>query len=810
MTLLHDTRYTLRLLAKSPGFALVAVLTLAVGIGANTAIFSVMNALLLKALPYPEPDRLVLLGARKRQGASENVPLSWPRVQLISEHTRSLGSVAAFTREQFNLTGQGDPEQVPSARVSSNFFEILGVRPALGRAFVATEDKPGGDNVVTISHALWSRRFGGSSSAIGQHLTLDGKDYSVIGVLPAGFQFGFLGQTVDIYAPRVIELNIITPAQAQGGTGFLNCVARLAPGVTVGQAQAEMDALAAQYRREYPKFPDTDPSLMVHAGDLRDETVAHARPAVLILFGAVGVLLLIACANIAGLVLSRALGRKREIAVRTAMGAKRADLVRQLLTESVILALAGGMFGGLLSSWGTRILASMASGSLPRAEEISMDARVMAFTAAISVLAGLLFGLAPALQISRVDLNSVLRSEGRGTTSGRRSSLMRSTLVVAQVALSLVLLIGAGLLVRNFRQLQSASRGFDSRDLLTMNIALPPARYPQGPQMTAFYYDLVRRVRAVPGVRSAAVVSALPANPVRFSAALPAGQAEIPLSQRPLFNIVTFLPGYPGTMRTRLVTGREFTEHDDAHAPLVIMVNETLVRRYWPNENPVGKHILVGRIAQPIEVIGVLGDVPNNNLQADVQPEIYMPFAQRPWAAMNLIVRTAADPHGFVSSVRAAVLAVDRDQPVTAIQTMDEVLEKAAVQPRFTTTLLGVLAATALLMALVGIYGVLSYSVAEHTQEMGIRMALGADRVGILRMVLGQALGLAGAGITLGLGASLMLTRLLGSLLYHVSVTDPLTFTSASLVFAAVALLAGYLPARRAMRVDPAVALRWE
>jgi len=806
----RDVRYAARVLSKTPTFAGVAVLTLAIGIGANTAIFSVANALLLRPLPFAQPDRLVLLSAERRATGEKQGSLSYPRFKLVNERSRSFSGVAAFCAEVFNMTGRGDPEQIPSARVSWNFFDVLRVRPALGRGFRPEEDRPGGEPVLLISDAFWRRRFAADAAVIGRAVTLDSKDYAIIGVLPADFRFALLGQKTDIFAPRVFELNLITPQQAYGGSGFLNYLARLRPGIGIAAAQSEMDALAAQYRQEYPKFPDTDPGLTVRAGNLRDEMVSGVRLAVLILFGAVSLVLLIACANVASLLLSRALGRKREIAVRTAIGAARSAIVRQLLTESLMLALLGGALGAVLAAWGTSALAGMAEGSLPRAAEIRVDGSVLAFAALVSVLAGIVFGLAPALQISRADLNSVLRSEGRAATSGRRRNRMRSLLVVSQVSLSMVLLIGAGLLLRNFVQLRSANPGFDPRHVLTMSVALPPSRYSKGAQMTAFSGELVRQVRAIPGVRLAATSSALPLITTRQSMALPEGQPQLPLAQRPLFNVQMSGPGYAATLRIPLVRGREFTEHDDAGAPLVAMVNETTARRYWPNENPIGKHLLLGRIPQPIEVVGVLGDIRNAGVAADVAPEIYVPFAQRPWANINLIVRTIGDPHALVSAVRARVLALDRDQPVTAIQTLDELLESGAAQPRFTAFLLGTLSATALLLAIVGIYGVVAYSVAERTQEMGIRIALGAERADILRLVLRQGLLLVLSGIALGLTASLALTRLLVSLLYRVSVTDPFTFAAGAVIFAGVALLASYVPARRAMRVDPMIALRYE
>jgi putative ABC transport system permease protein len=799
-------RLALRLLAKSPAFTFAAILTLAAGIAANTAIFSVTNALLLRPLAFKDPDRLVLMDARRHNQAPGG-PLTYPRFEHLSQHARSFSGIAAFCNESFNLTDQGDPEQLPAARVSANFFDLLGVQPALGRAFRAEEDRPGGASVVVISDALWQRRFARSQDVLGRVLTLDGKDYSVIGVLAPGFRFASIG-AADIFTPRVFELNAVSRQQVAAGVGFLDYLARLAPGVSLAAAQTELAALAARYRQENPRLPDADPDMIVHAGILRDEMVASVKTAVLILFAAVSLVLLIACANVASLVLSRALGRGREIAVRMAIGATRSEIVRQLLAESLLLAAAGGTLGLLLSRWGTRALAALAEGTLPRTADFSIDGRVLVFTAAVSLLAGVIFGLVPALEVSRPDLNAILRAEGRGTTGGRRHRALLGLLVAAQVAVSTVLLIGGGLLVRNFVQLRAASPGFDPTQLLTAQITLPPSRYSGAAQFTAFTDELIRQVAPLPGVRAAVIASAIPVDPTRFTLALPEGQPMVPIAQRPLFNIEMVGAGYAAAMRIPLKRGREFTEHDDAAAPRVLMVNETLARRYWPGQDALGKHILVGRQTAPWEVVGVLGDVRNIGVAADVQPEFYVPWKQLPWANVHLIVRTAGDPRTLIPVLRARVLAVDKDQPVTKLRPMEDVLEDNAAQPRFTAFLLGGLSATALLLALVGIYGIIAYTVTERTQEMGIRIALGADRGNIFGLVLRQAILTSGAGVALGLIAAFALTRLMSSLLYRVSVTDPLTFIAAPLLFVAIAALAGYLPALRATRVNPVIALR--
>ncbi len=808
--MMRNIRYAGRMLLKSRGFALVAIVTLALGIGANTAIFSVANALLLRPLPYAHPERLVLVYAARADAAGAIQPFSFPRATFLGEKSRAFSGFAPFTSENFNLTGRGDPEQLSAARVGWNFFDVLGVRPAIGRAFLPEEDRPGAKAVCLISHALWTRAFAARANIAGQNITLDATPYTIVGVLPRGFEFEALGTGVDLWAPRVFDLNITTPAQIRAGVGFLNAVARLGPGVGAGQADAEMDILDRQYKRENPRMPDADPAQTIHARDLQEQTVSNVRTAVLILCGAVGLLLLIACANVSALLLSRALARRKEIAIRAALGAGRAALMGQLLAESVLLAMAGGALGIALSAWGTHALAAMGQGNLPRVEEIGIDWRVMTFTGALSLVTGVLFGLLPAMQLSGQDLNPVLRAEGRGSAGGRRRNRLRSALVVAQVALSMVLLVGAGLLIHSFVRLRQVDGGFDAHNVLTMKIALPPARYPQGPRMAAFYDQAVKRVAAMPGVQSAAVCSALPVRPVRFSPVLVEGQAEVPLAARPLMAIQMVSPAYFRTLRVALRQGREFTERDDVEAPLVAVVNRTLVRRFWPHENPIGKHLLLGRMTKPTEVVGVAADVSNLSLAAAPEAEVYLPFAQRPWASMNLILRTASDPHHWAAAARAAVAAVDRDQPVTAMNTMEEVLATSTAQRRFSVFLLGVFSTIAMALAAVGLYGAIAYSVAERTAEMGIRLALGATAGDILRMIVGHGLTLALAGLATGAVAALALTRLMSGLLFQVSAADPASFGASALLFAAIAALASYLPARRATRVDPTEALRCE
>ena len=808
LNLKQDLRYAFRTLAKSRGFAALATLTLALGIGANTAIFTVANALLLRPLPYPDPDRLVLVSMAANSQRDQLKSMSFLRFRMLTERSRGFSALAGFVNESFDLSGRGEPEQLRAARVSWQFFDVLGVRPAMGRSFTASEDQAGARPVVIISHALWMRLFGGRQ-VVGQNITLDSRDYTVIGVLPAGFVFSPLGTDVDVWAPHVFELNIATPQQVYGGASFLTVVARLGPGITREQAQAEMDVLERQYRQDNPGRPDIDPKNSLVVADLREQLVANIRPALLVLLGAVGFVLLIACANVASLLLSRALGRRKEIAVRAALGASRATLIRQLITESLLLALAGGICGVLLSEWGTRVLTRLTADTLPNISGVHMDGWVLAFTAGISLASGFLFGLAPALQLSKPDLNTVLRDEGRGSTGNRKRNYARNLLVVSQVALSTVLLVGSGLLIGSFVRLQTVSLGFDPRNILTLRIALPPTKYATPQQEVVFYHRALQEVQSLPGVQAAAFSSALPLNTSRLSPALPEGQPVVPFGQRPILNIQTISPDYAKVLHVALLGGRAFTEHDDAQAPGVAIVNQSLVRRFWPNENPIGKHVLLGQRQQPVEVVGVFADVRNWSLASDTNPEIILPFPQLPWRWLNLSVRSASDPRSLIPAIRRRVAAVDPEQPLTNVETMEELIGSASAQPRFTMFLLGVFAAMALLQAMAGIYGVIAYSVAQRTQELGIRMALGADRGDVLKLVVGHGLALTFAGIVIGLGAALALTRVMSSLLFHTSVTDPVIFTASALLFTAVAVLASYLPARRATRIDPTDALRY-
>jgi len=802
--LVRNLRFGARLLSKNPGFTLATVLTLALGIGANTAIFTVTNALLLRPFPFHEPERLVSITAQDKTTDRGGTLL---RYELVRDLNKSFAAVAVWTNDNLNLTGSGEPLQVPIARVSPGFFSMLGVRPQLGRVFSEEEGRSEGKPVVMLSNSIWRSRFHADRNIVGQTVTLDGLPHVVVGVLPANIQFPFVGDT-DIWTPRYFELSLMTPQRLRMGVGYLSMLGRLKPEATLASANAELAVLNQRYREQNPTAPDADPAVIMTAAPLRDLVVGNLRGKVLVLSAAVGMVLLIACANVASLLLSRALARKKEIAVRTALGANRSTLVWQLLTESMLLALLAGILGVLLSWCATRALVTWGASQLPQGIPIGLDVRVLLFTLTISILAGIMFGIVPALQLARSNPNSTLRDEGRGVSVGRTRAQMKNLLVIGQVALSLLLFMGAGLLLRSFVRLLRVDPGFESQNVLTMNLSLPTVKYARPEQQIAFFDEVLRRVSGLPGVRNAAISAALPLSAKRITPVLPEGQPDVPLPQRPFIDIEAISPQWFQTMRVPMRGGREFIAADNEKAPKVLIVNENFARRFWPNQNAVGKHITVGRSPVPAEVIGVAADVKNNGLEQETQAQLYLPFAQLPWGDMNLLVRTVVPPQSITSAVRAQIAAVDPDQPITNIQTLDELMARSRSQPRFTMLLLGAFSATALLLAVIGIYGVLAYSVAQRQHEFGIRLALGARRADILRLVVRQGVVLAITGIAAGLVASFFLTSLLSSIVYKVSTRDLVTFSLTPAFFLCIALLASYLPARRATKVDPIEALR--
>jgi putative ABC transport system permease protein len=803
-SLLRNLRFGVRMLIKNPGFSLATIFTLALGIGANTAIFTVTSALLLRPFPYHDPEQLVTL-TEKDQTKDRGITLL--RYELVRDENKSFQSVAVWANDELNLTGSGEPTQVPVARVSPSFFSTLGVQPSLGRIFNEQEGRPEGNLVVMLSNSLWRTRFHSDPNIVGQTLTLDATPHTVVGVLPASLQFPFVGEA-EIWTPRYFEYSLMTPQRLRLGVGYLSMIARLRSGTTTAQANAELAVLNQRYRVQNPAVPDADPAIVISTESLRDLVVGNVRGKVLVLSAAVALVLLIACANVASLLLSRALARAREIAVRTALGASRGSLILQLLTESMMLALVAGVVGTGLSWAATRALVRWGTTQLPQGIPVGVDLRVLLFSLGISLAAGILFGTVPALQLARANPNTSLRDEGRGISVGRARAHLKNLLVVSQIALSLLLFIGAGLLLRSFVRLLNVDPGFDATSLLTMNVSLPTVKYSKPEQQIAFFDEVLRRVSALPGVRGAATSAALPLSFIRITPVLPQGQPDVPLAQRPFIDVEATSPQWFQTMRVPLHSGRAFADSDNATAPKVIIANETFARQFWPNENAIGKRVVIGRWPEPAEVVGVAADIKNKGLEQDTQPQLYLPFPQLPWGEMNVIVRTAVPPHSMAAAIRAQIASIDPDQPVMHIQTVDELMDNSRSQPRFTMLLLGGFSGAALMLAVIGIYGVLSYSVAQRRQEFGIRLALGAERDDILRLVVRHGFFLAAAGIAIGLVASLALTRLMASLLYHVGTRDVATFALTSAVLMAVALAATYLPARRATKVNPIEALR--
>ncbi len=801
---LRDLRFGVRLLGKDLGFTVGAILILAAGIGATTAIFTVANALLLRPFPYRDPQQLVSLQVKDQ---SKDYDGTLVRYELLRDRSQSFQSVSAWTNDTLNLTGHGEPMQVAVGRVSPNFFSMLGVEPQLGRSFAEEEGRPEGKPVVVLSDSLWRTRYGSDRGIVGQTITLDGTPHTVVGVLPPEAQFPFVGEA-DVWTPRYFELTLIPPQRLRQGVGYLGLVGRLKPEVTLSHADAELAVLNRQYSEQNPTAPDASPDITVTAVPLRELVVGTVRDKVWLLFGAVALVLLIACANVASLLLSRALVRRREIAVRTALGAGRGTILRQLLTESTLMALIAGVLGVGLSWLATRALLTWGASQLPQGVPVGMDLRVLLFTVGISLLTGIIFGIFPALQLAGMELHTALREEGRGSSAGKGRGRLTSMLVVGQVALSLLLLIGAALLLRSYDRLLKVDPGFDSQNLLTMNISLPTVKYAKPAQETDFFDEVLRRVAEVPGVKDVAISAALPLSSKRITPMLPEGQANVPLAQRPFIDIEAVSPHWFQTLRVPLRSGRDFTAADNGQAPKVLIVNETFARQFWPGQNPVGKHVVVGRWTAGGEVVGVAEDIKNRGLGQEPQPQVYIPFAQLPWNNMYLLVRTAVPPQTIVSAIRAQISGVDPDQPVTGILTADDLMNKSRTQPRFVMMLLGLFSVTALILAVVGIYGVLAYSVAQRQHELGIRLALGAKSADILRLVVRQGLMLAVSGVVIGLVAALLMTRVMSSLLYKVGTHDLMTFLLAPVLFLAVAVVTSYVPARRATKVDPIEAMR--
>jgi len=800
MTLLQDMRYAVRRLLKSPGFAVVAVGALALGIGANTAIFSVVNSVLLRPLPYPAPEQLVQLWeARPRQ--------NMPRVEIApheflawAEQSQSFQRIAATDLAQYNLTGRGEPERVTGALVSAAYFPLLGVTPVQGRGFLEEEDRPGASDVVVLSNELWQTRFNSDPSIAGQTLNLDGVSCTIVGVLPRGFR---LPQNAALARPIAFNAD----DRARPGNHFLNVFGRLKEGVTVAQAEAEMATVAARVEQS---LGGTNVGHQVVVVPLHEQIVGGSRTALLVLLGAVALVLLIACANVANLLLARAAGRRREVAVRAALGASRWRIVRQLLAESLLLSALGGALGLLLAVWGVELLVRLDPTGVERAGEVTLDWRVLAFTLGLSLLTGLLFGLAPALQASKADFVESLKEGGR-TGQGLARSRLRSALVVGEVALTLVLLVGAGLLLKSFSRLLAVDPGLDPRNVLTMDVALPPAKYDEPQRVTAFYERLLQEAAALPGVEAAGAVSVLPlagddnSNFVQIE-----GREPLPPGQALRAGRRNVSADYFRALGIALKRGRGFAASDARDAQPVLVINEAMARTFFQGEEPVGKRIRTGDKSPWVEIVGVVGDVRHRGLDVDTRPEMFFPQTQTPSRRMTLVVRAAGDPRALAAPLRERVRSIDQDQPVGNVRTMEEWVSESVASQRFTAALLGVFAAAAAALAALGLYGVVSYSVAQRTHEIGLRVALGARPRDVLRLVIGQGMTLTLVGVGVGVAAALALTRVISGLLFNVGATDPAVFVAVPLLLGSVALLACYLPARRATKVDPMVALRYE
>ena len=811
-SLWQDIRYGFRTLRKSPGFTAVAVAALALGIGANSAIFSVVNAVLLRALPYKDPERLVMLWERHPQ--NERMGVAGLNFVEWQKQAASFEAMTVFVQTGFDLAGQGDAERIQGTRASSSFFDVVGAKPVLGRTFLPGEDAAGAERVALISHGFWQKRFGGDAQVIGRVVQLNDEGHTVVGVMPPDF-----GDQLDewVWTPLHADAN-----GAVGGGRSLTALARLKPGVTQAQAQSELDAIAGGLAEARPDF---NRDWGVRVVPLHEQVTGGVRLPLLVLFGAVGFVLLIACANVANLSLARAARRGRELAIRTALGATRWRLVRQMLTENVLLALAGGALGLLLALWGVDLLLALAPGDIPRAREIGVDVPVLAFTFAVSVLTGLVFGLAPALQGSRGDVSGALKEAARGSAASFGRSRLRGALVVVEVALAVVLLTGAGLLMRSFVRLTDVDPGFSPANVLLMEFPLSPSRYKEDSQVTLFYDEMLRRVRALPGVEAAGTTHSAPlagSDSVRPFVMADGAPPEPGKESGASYRVVS--PGYFRAMGVPVLRGRDFGDADNHASPGVVVINRTMARRFWNGESEaLGRRMRQGAVGGEspwLEVVGVVGDVRHAGLDSEPKPEMYFPYAQAVIQRstsisansrrITLAVRASGDTAGLADAARREISALDKNQPVTGVRTLGEAVSRSVTPQRFNTLLLGIFAALAVALAVIGVYGVMSFSVGGRTREIGIRMALGAQGKDIMRMVVGQGMALVLAGVALGVVASFAAARLIESLLYGVSAADPLVFAATPALLCAVALFACYLPARRATKVSPVTALRYE
>jgi putative ABC transport system permease protein len=808
-TLLQDLRYSMRRLRKSPGFASLVILILALGIGANTAIFTVVDAILLKPLSYPQPDRIVAASLSIKENPA--VRSSYGTADFLAAQARQI-SFAAFAAvsqpgDSITYTGGSEPLQIHGTMATADFFSVLGINPMLGRTFAPADDLPGHDRVVVLSHAFWQQHFGADPQAVGRAITLDGASYTIIGVMPTNFHFGPRDND-DVWPVLQLAPRDVRPPY------WLSPIGRLKPGVTEAQASADLSMIASDLRRQIPNSDFSAASVQ----PLKSQLLGDVRTALLFLLGAVTLVLLIATVNVASLEIVQAASREREMAIRSALGASRARIARQVLVESALLASLGGALGLLFAYKGVDLLLAMIPDGIPRLKEVTVDGSVLVFTATVSLLSGLLFGVAPLLHGYGARLNETLRAGTHNLTDHRGRRGLRNALVIIEVSLSIVLLVGAVLLLRSFQRLSSTSPGFDSQSLVTATVSLPAAAYSKEAQINSFYDQLIDRLQNSPGVISAAVSMSLPPNLIAIRNPFYVhGQPLVPGRRLPLAVETTVSPGYFQTLGIPLLRGRLFSDSDRNRSDQILIINDALARLYFPGKDPVGQKIQTGdpdpRAAWET-IVGVVADVKYSGLDAPSDPTLYTPYFEPGWTSwsreMFIVARTNADPKAVASTLRGAVQSLDGNLPVSDIRTMNDLLSKSVAQPRFRTLLLGIFAAVALLLAVVGIFGVMSYLVGRRTQEIGVRMALGASRGDVLRMILGEGLRVVLIGVSLGLVEALLLGRLVKSLLFGIQPADPLAFLGSAILLTIVALAACYFPARRAMSVDPMVALRHE
>lgn len=807
--LMKDLTYGFRMIYKRPSFAALIIFILALGIGANTAIFSVINGVLFRPLPYKDANRIVMIWERNLQQGKNQAPASPANFLDWEEQSNAFEYMAAFREWSFNITDRDTPMRVDGAIVSGDFFNTLGTNPSLGHTYGYGDDQSNRARNVVLSYGLWQKRYGASSEVVGRKMMLNGELYNIAGVMPSGFNFPE-GAAIWVFSRQVVPespVSEVADVRTIRDNQYLQVLARLKPGVSLENAQAELDTISAKLGQMYP---EADAGWEARIIGLREQIVGDIRSSLLILLGAVGFVLLITCANIANLLIVRASERYREFSIRAALGASRLRLVRQLLTESVVLSFVSGILGLLFAGWGVSLLIARNPYYIPRMEEIGIDYRVLVFVLGISLLTGLIFGLAPALSTLRGDLSERLKETGRSTTAG--FSGYQSLLVISEISLALILLIGAGLMARSFMHLITIDPGFKPENVLTMRVSLPKSKYPSKPSQAAFFHQVLDRVKVLPPAQSVGAISRLPmgGGGSTRSFIIPGRPAAEP-GREDTANFLVVSPDYFQTMSIPLSGGRSFEETDAEHSPAVAIINETMARSFWPNQNPVGQHLNLS-FENPTsrEIVGVVKDVRNFGLEAEPKPDVYVPYLQTPWAFMTIVVRTTSTPSSIASAVQSEIAQVDREQPLSDVQSMDKILSDSVGQPRFNMLLLSIFAVVALILACVGIYGVMNYLVTLRTREIGIRLALGAQQIDVVKLVMQRGLFHIITGLAIGLAGAFILTRLLSNLLYGIKATDVSTFLLIPMLLAGVALLACYIPAHRASKIDPIIALRQE